>query len=441
MAGPRLPFLWPVLFRQPTRQMSVSLAEAAALRTAHRPPPRAQFSRSVRYREQASTSTRYGTANEPPPQSSKPKRRGTPAQPEKVDVAAQDVAAEKAALPQPDAKDGSKAPIGDKFSPAVEEVALLQPPLNSNAPDASAQKKEQEQPKDTSSSASVNAPASPPDPATADTASAALTSILRMEPPMSSDANAADKPPHLQAPPYVHHFDTYTLVKHLQADGGWSEAQSIEVMKAMRGLLTSNMDLARDGLVSKGDAEMESYLFRAACSELRTEIKQRRTTAHNQMGSQRTQLQHEVDILSQRIGQDSGTLKDELKGMFDDRKMAVRMERRMMENRIQELNYKITIALNSDMRSEVEGLRWVITRRVVLGLLAVIFMTLAALRFSKSAEAQSKAQRKQLEQFKSTAEDGRDGGTQTDSREMDLTSPELMKRIDAGDSPALVSLG
>lgn len=258
---------------------------------------------------------------------------------------------------------------------------------------------------------------------------------------MASEANPDDKPPHLQAPPYVHHFDTYTLVKNLQGEGGWSEIQAIEVMKAMRGLLTVNMELARDGLVSKGDAEMESYLFRAACSELRTEIKQRRRTAHNQMGSQRGQLQHEVDILSQRIGQETGNLKDELKGMFDDRKMAVRQERRSMENRIQELNYKITIALNSEMRSEVEGLRWVITRRVVIALLAVVVGALAVLRFSKNAEAKSVADRRKHDSSSGTADGGRDDGTQTVPRELDLTSPEVMKRLDAGDSPALVSLG
>jgi len=54
--------------------------------------------------------------------------------------------------------------------------------------------------------------------------------------------------------------------------------------------------------------------------------------------------------------------------MFNDRKMAVRMEQRTMESAIQELNYKITVALNSDSKSEVEGLRWVLTRRAALAI-------------------------------------------------------------------------
>ena len=54
--------------------------------------------------------------------------------------------------------------------------------------------------------------------------------------------------------------------------------------------------------------------------------------------------------------------------MFDDRKMAVRTEQRGMDSSIQELNYKITVSLNSDMKSEVEGLRWVLTRRAAMAI-------------------------------------------------------------------------
>ena len=75
-----------------------------------------------------------------------------------------------------------------------------------------------------------------------------LERVLQMESPEDH------KPPHLQAPPYVHHFDTFTLVKNLQ-NGGFTEAQSITLMKAVRGLLAQNLDVARQGLVSKSDVE------------------------------------------------------------------------------------------------------------------------------------------------------------------------------------------
>lgn len=54
------------------------------------------------------------------------------------------------------------------------------------------------------------------------------------------------------------------------------------------------------------------------------------------MRRERTLLQHEVDILNQKMTQELLALKDELKGMFDDRKMDVRMEQRAMESKVRE---------------------------------------------------------------------------------------------------------
>jgi hypothetical protein len=75
-----------------------------------------------------------------------------------------------------------------------------------------------------------------------------------MPPPETPEEENAAKPPHLQTPPYVHHFDTFTLVKQVEA-GGFTEDQSITAMKAVRGLLALNLDVAKAGLVSKSDVE------------------------------------------------------------------------------------------------------------------------------------------------------------------------------------------
>lgn len=166
-----------------------------------------------------------------------------------------------------------------------------------------------------------------------DEESAPLETILGMSPPESAEEENAAKPPHLQTPPYVHHFDTYTLVQQVQA-GGFEEPQAVTSMKAVRGLLALNLDVAKAGLVSKSDVENESYLFRAACSELKTEIQNNRKKNEETMRRERTLLQHEVDILNQKLTQELLTLKDDLKGMFDDRKMAVRTEQRAMESKV-----------------------------------------------------------------------------------------------------------
>ena len=80
-----------------------------------------------------------------------------------------------------------------------------------------------------------------------------LEKVLHMEPPTST-APGEHKIPHLHAPPYVHHFDTYGLVKDLEI-GGFTQDQSVTLMKAVRGLLATNLDVAKEGLVSKSDIE------------------------------------------------------------------------------------------------------------------------------------------------------------------------------------------
>ena len=141
------------------------------------------------------------------------------------------------------------------------------------------------------------------------------------------------RPPHLTPPPYVHHFDSYSLVKQLEG-GGWTNPQAITAMKAVRGLLAGNLEVAQAGLVSKSDVENETYLFQAACSELSTEVKKNRRAADESMRQQRTLLQHEVDILTQSLNQDLLTLNDTVKGMFNDRNMAVREEQKAAESAV-----------------------------------------------------------------------------------------------------------
>jgi hypothetical protein len=85
--------------------------------------------------------------------------------------------------------------------------------------------------------------------------------ILEMPPPPTAEEENASKPPHLQTPPYVHHFDTYSLVQQVE-QGGFTNEQSITAMKAVRGLLALNLDVAKAGLVSKSDVENVSFLLR-----------------------------------------------------------------------------------------------------------------------------------------------------------------------------------
>ncbi|OJJ69124.1 hypothetical protein ASPBRDRAFT_198690 [Aspergillus brasiliensis CBS 101740] len=203
--------------------------------------------------------------------------------------------------------------------------------------------------------------------------------------------------PNLAPAPYVHHFDTYSLVRDLST-GGFSEEQSVTIMKAVRTILHSNLDLARESLTSKSDVENESYLFKAACSELQSSLQTARNSEMQRQRTSRTQLQHESDILSQRLNQELAGLKDDIKGMFNDHKMTTREQQRSIDTSVQELNYKITVSLNSDGKSEIEGLRWILTRRAAMAVATSAFMIICFLKYYSVRKAQESADKKKKEQ-------------------------------------------
>ncbi|KAH3955881.1 hypothetical protein HBI56_015970 [Parastagonospora nodorum] len=358
MAAPRLPFLWPMLYKNTSvpRIRATQLHESASL-ASRRPRRCRQFATTPR-RSEETTTKRYGKGIEPAPH-----------------------------LRDADAP---KAP--EQKSPAISEMKILEPAPEEHEeeePPTPTPTATPSTPPKTSAIDDTAPPTKPPDPPKTGE-SKPLDSVLHMPSPADADHH---KLPHLKTPPYVHHFDTYGLVKELHKSR-YTPEQSTTLMKAVRGILINNMALAREGLVSKSNVENETYLFRAACSELKTEIGNGRKSQIERMRTERAQLQHEVDILGQRLGQETGTLKDELKGLFDDRKMAVRQEQRTMETKIQELNYKITVALNSDARSEVEGLRWVLTRRAAITVGVSAFMLFVALRYTSYVQHQQLEERR-----------------------------------------------
>ncbi|KAI0840519.1 hypothetical protein F5Y06DRAFT_242185 [Hypoxylon sp. FL0890] len=368
MSTVRLTFLYPHLFR--AARFGESSAQRAKIRCRKSPnnrkPRMAAFSSTTPSRQ--AVFERHGKAVEPQPVTpdvvNLPAPGGDPSKLASFEQASKGSSSkEKEAAQEPRESEDKVTKEADKTATAQGRSAISGS-SSSNPQQAAAEAKMQK--------------------------SGPMEAVLHIPPPESAHH------PHISTPPYVHHFDSYGLVKELQA-GGYTKAQAITLMKAIRGLLALNLDVAQEGLVSKADVDNETYLFRAACSELSAEVKNNRKAADETTRQQRTQLQHEVDILSQRMSQDLMTLKDDVKGMFNDRRMNVREEQRTMESAIQQLNLKISVTLNSDSRSDIEGLRWVLIRRSVLGILFMAVLTLGTLRYvsyvkhERQKEAEEKA--------------------------------------------------
>ncbi|KAL5612580.1 hypothetical protein BROUX41_004325 [Berkeleyomyces rouxiae] len=204
----------------------------------------------------------------------------------------------------------------------------------------------------------------------------------------------------------VHHFDSYQCVQKLRA-GAYTGPQAVTLMKAIRSQLGTRLAAAQAALLSKSDLENEIYLFRAACSELGNEVKQTRRVADEQMRRERTHLQHELDILSQSLGQEISSMNDAVKGMVDDRSMSRREEHKARDSAIQQLNYKISIMLTSDVKADIETIRWILIRRAILGLVFIGAITLSLLRYSTLARRRRDHEAEELERQRRAAEAAR----------------------------------
>lgn len=92
----------------------------------------------------------------------------------------------------------------------------------------------------------------------------------------------------------------------------------------------------------------------------------------------------------------------------------------MLTRQVQQINYKISILLSSDAKSDIEAVRWILIRRSVLGILFMAVLTLSTLRYATyvSHERQKEAERKKTRE----EEIRRNGGKRDRSADADAAA-------------------
>ncbi|RUS26041.1 hypothetical protein BC938DRAFT_471300 [Jimgerdemannia flammicorona] len=155
---------------------------------------------------------------------------------------------------------------------------------------------------------------------------------------------------------HEHHFDTYRLVKLLEKKG-FTRDQSIDIMGGIKHMLRDRASALRSRMLSKSDLENESYLFRAALSELRTEIAILRRNDMTLLQSEVAAITRETDALNQRLREDVAMMKSDIQLDMNNRKSETREDQKSIDVRIQEANNKFTICLG-DIRTDLEAVRW-----------------------------------------------------------------------------------
>ena len=235
MSVHRLSFLYPHLWKSARGQ--ASSLPSGPLNLKRKRSSRSNFSTISQHHEETFPQ-RYGTAAEPQPLSN-----FTSGQSEGSKTLADTIEKEVKGSPDPQRQEKKISPS----QPKAESTATTQelPAQASSNPSHFAG--------DEIAVGNVPSPKVTPPEVSIEAMIKPMDRLSKLEVPAPSE-NEDNKPPHLQATPYVHHFDTYTIVRDLKK-GGFTHDQSVTLTKAIRSLLGVNLDIARQGLVSKSDME------------------------------------------------------------------------------------------------------------------------------------------------------------------------------------------
>ncbi|KAI5804067.1 hypothetical protein DFH27DRAFT_391806 [Peziza echinospora] len=323
------------------------------------------------HRSQLHLRARHGTAVEPTSLQSPPKPDSNKADGQEEQKEAGQESKKDTTSPLIEGEIKSTKPSTTTLTPIGSSAAPQSPPVPSTLPT----------PPPTPTEASPLEPQKPPQSASITSATNHLNSIL---------STTATSPPLFGQPRLQsHYFDTYSLVRRLN-NAGFPPAQSRALMHLLHSLLHQNLLQSQNVLLSRSTLENDSYLFKAACGELRNEIQLLRASQLDKMRVERSEIQMKFEALNQRFLEDLMICKDELKSMLNDRKMVTSAEQREVVNKIQELNYKITVHLVSDIKSEVEKLRWTTTRRALIAIAILAIFIVCMIKLQQNIQRQAK---------------------------------------------------
>ncbi|KAF9438057.1 Succinate--CoA ligase [GDP-forming] subunit beta, mitochondrial [Entomortierella beljakovae] len=130
-------------------------------------------------------------------------------------------------------------------------------------------------------------------------------------------------------------------------------------------------------MLTSSDLENETYLFKAALTELRTELQILRKNDAAALAIRSEIISREIDSLNQKLGEDIANVKSDIAIDMNSRKSDVREEQKQLEIRIQSMSNHY-MAQIGDMRTKMEAAKWETTRK---GMMA-IFITAALILLS-----------------------------------------------------------
>ncbi|KAH9482907.1 hypothetical protein JR316_0005007 [Psilocybe cubensis] len=195
--------------------------------------------------------------------------------------------------------------------------------------------------------------------------------------PTTYMANPSFRSPTYSSPP----FHTHAFFTALEKTFPEETARSL--MRASRALLVDRIGrVRREGLAVK-DLDNQAYLFRAALSELRAEMTMNTKNDSAAIRAATAALRREVDRLDVKMKEDIGNLKHEIQMELDSRKNEAKADLKQQDISIEELLNKAVVSV-SDLRTDVEEIKWDIMRKTVVTLSGFVVVIIAMMEFQPS---------------------------------------------------------
>jgi hypothetical protein len=178
------------------------------------------------------------------------------------------------------------------------------------------------------------------------------------------------------------YIDTMRLFGELR-ELGFTEQQSDIILELIKDNISYSIGNLEQKMLNANELENEMYLFEAAQSELRVEIKTSRE-------ADLRALQSEKSLLENLINEESDDLNKQLIVTRNDSQLSINDQisentllQKKIKRRIQDLNNRISTEINGDIKSEIEGLRWHTTSRGLMAVLVLVFAIMSGVSISK----------------------------------------------------------
>lgn len=190
------------------------------------------------------------------------------------------------------------------------------------------------------------------------------------------------------------YLDTYSVFSKLK-EAGFTDAQADSIIYLLIYQLNSKLSKLSTIYAQQYELESEQYLFESAQQEIRVDITRSREQHINELITLVNILERDFNIITDELNNDYLKLKNDSQVAINEQKSENTLNVKKLFLRIQETNHKITTELDSAIRSEIESLRWYLSRWGLITLLVSLFLA-SLIFFSSKFKMQKEEAKKEF---------------------------------------------